>query len=235
MLAAGTSCQPVLDPSPRPASDRRPGPAVVRGWPEAGVGAPREVSFVPGRTLFFDGDTAVHFFEIVIGTVRCCRLTPDGRRQIYRFAGAGDMLGLGGEAAHTYSAEAVTGVVARRHRLAVLDAAMASDGRLRRRVFGALREELAAIRLQMVLLGQMSAAERVAAFLIALAERVGEPRAPLHLPMTRADIADYLGLSIETVSRKISELKRHGVIELASPTELRITEHARLEAIAKAA
>ena len=234
--AAETGIRPVLERSPLPVGAPEKGPVTrVRGWPQAGAEAPREMTFLPSRTLFFDGDEAVHFYEIVTGTVRCCRLTPDGRRQIYRFAGAGDMLGLGGEAAHTYSAEAVTEVVVWRHRLVALDAAMAGDGGLRRRVLEALREELAAVRLQMVLLGQMSAAERVAAFLISLAERAPDPAAPVHLPMTRSDIADYLGLTIETVSRKINELKRLGVIALASPTEFRITERDRLEALAEAA
>lgn len=236
MHAAQSAYRPVPETSILPIASRpiMPAPTIAR-WPQARSEAAREMIFAPGETLFFDGDDAVHFFEIVSGTVRCCRLTADGRRQIYRFAGAGDMLGLGGEAVHTYSAEAVTDVVVRRHRLASLDAAMAGDGRLRERVFGALREELAAVRLQMVLLGQMSAAERVASFLIALAARAADPTASIHLPMTRADIADYLGLTIETVSRKINELKRLGVIDLATPTEVRIAEPGRLEAIAEAA
>lgn len=246
-VAAQSPSRPVPNASPAP---RPGGPAPAAGWPQAGVEAPREMRFAPGQTVFFDGDEALHFFEIVSGTVRCCRLTPDGRRQIYRFAAAGDMLGLGGEAQHSYSAEAVTAVVARRHRLAALDAAMAREARLRERVLAALRDELAAVRLQMVLLGQMSAAERVAAFLLALAAqaggarlgdlragkaRVGEAGVAIHLPMTRVDIADYLGLTIETVSRKINELKRLGIIELTTPNLVRIAEPERLEAIAEAA
>lgn len=231
-----SALRPLPDPAPAPvqAGAAQSGRVAAR-WPHAGVEAPREVTFAPGQTLFFDGDDAVHFFEIVVGTVRCCRLTPDGRRQIYRFAGAGDMLGLSGEPQHSYSAEAVTEVVVRRHRLAALDAAMAGERRLRERVLCALREELAAVRLQMVLLGQMTASERVASFLLALSERATDPDAPIHLAMTRADIADYLGLTIETVSRKINELKRLGVIRMTSPTELHIAARGRLCTIAEAA
>ena len=210
-------------------------PTAAARWPESEPGALREQRLAPGQTLFHDGDEARHFFEIVSGTVRCCRLTPDGRRQIYRFAGAGDMLGLGGEPVHGYSAEAVGPVVVRRRRLAALDAAMLGDARLRERVIGALREELAAVRLQMVLLGQMSAIERVATFLLTLAARATRPAATIHMPMTRVDIADYLGLTIETVSRKINELKRLGLIELPAPNQVRITRRDELEAIAEAA
>ncbi len=214
-------------------------PMAAARWPESEPGAMREQRLAPGQTLFHDGDEAQHFFEIVSGTVRCCRLSPDGRRQIYRFAGAGDLLGLGGEATHSYSAEAVGPVVVRRRRLAALDAAMLGDARLRERVIGALREELAAVRLQMVLLGQMSAVERVATFLLSLAARAARPGGAgsrtIRMPMTRVDIADYLGLTIETVSRKINELKRLGLIELPAPNQVRIIRHDQLEAIAEAA
>ncbi len=145
------------------------------------------------------------------------------------------MLGLGDEAEHSYSAEAVTAVVVRCHRLAALDGAMAVDAPLRDRILGALRQELAAVRLQMLLLGQMSATEKVATFLLALAARTADFGAPVHLPMRRADIADYLGLTIETVSRKLNEFKRLGVIELTTPCEFRIAEPTRLEVLAEAA
>lgn len=234
--AAQPAFRRAMEPSPLTVVERRSGALpTAAAWPRDGAEAPREMSFAPGQTLFFDGDQVLHFFEIVSGTVRCCRLTLDGRRQIYRFAGVGDMLGLGGETVHGYSAEAVTAVVVRRHRLLGLDTAMAADGRLRERVLGALRDELAAVRLQMVLLGQMSASERVACFLLSLAERADGFGALIHLPMTRVDIADYLGLTIETVSRKINELKRLGVIDLETPTEFRVAAPDRLQAIAEAA
>lgn len=227
---------PVRDVLPQALADQLArGARALARRPLAGVEVPRQLTFGPGDTLYFDGDVALHFFEIASGTVRCCRLTPDGRRQIYRFADAGDMLGLGGETEHSHSAEAVTKVVVRRHRLPGLDAALARDGQLRERVLGALREELAAVRLQMMLLGRMSATEKVASFLLARAARPADPAAPVHLPMTRADIADYLGLTIETVSRKINEMKRLGVIALSTPTDLCITRHDQLRAMAEAA
>jgi CRP/FNR family transcriptional regulator len=198
-----------------------------------GVG--KELRLPRGQTLFFDEDDAAYFFEIVSGNVRCCRLTQDGRRQIHRFAGPGELLGLSGEDSYGYSAEAVTDIVVRRHRLASLDSEMARDGVLRRRVLQALRDELAATRTQMMLLGRMSATEKLSSFLLALAGRSAARGACIELPMTRSDIADYLGLTIETVSRKLNELRALGVITLETATRVRITDHDRIEAIADAA
>ena len=203
----------------------------IRVWANA---AP-EIRVARGKTLFFDDDDAEFFFEIVSGTIRCCRLITDGRRQIYRFAGPGEMLGLSGEEAYGYSAEAVTDIVVRRYRLASLDAAMAADGNLRRRVLQALRDELAATRTQMTLLGRMSAAEKLASFLLGLAGGTRGLKDCIELPMTRSDIADYLGLTIETVSRKINELHANGIIRLDTPSRVRITDLHRIGALADAA
>jgi CRP/FNR family transcriptional regulator, anaerobic regulatory protein len=145
------------------------------------------------------------------------------------------LLGLSGEDSYGYSAEAVTDIVVRRHRLADLDSAMTRDGALRRRVLQALRDELAATRAQMMLLGRMSATEKLASFLRALAGRSAVPGACIELPMTRNDIADYLGLTIETVSRKMNELHARGVIRLETPTRFRIADYDRIGSIADAA
>jgi CRP/FNR family transcriptional regulator, anaerobic regulatory protein len=193
--------------------------------------APREIRLPRGQTLFFEGDALEAFFEIASGTVRCCRLTSDGRRQIHRFAGTEAMLGVGCIDTYGYTAEAVTEVVARRYRLAGLDAAMA-DSNLGRRVLQALREELTATRTQIMLLGRMSAAERLATFLRTFP---GNPDGVIDLPMTRTDIADYLGLTIETVSRKLHELEALGVIRLETANRIHITDPGRIEAIAEAA
>jgi CRP/FNR family transcriptional regulator len=212
-----------------------PRTATIASWPHSDVKPPRELTFAPGQTIFFDGDEARYFFEIVSGTLRCCRLTQDGRRQIYRFAWAGEMLGLGGEDVHSYSAEAVTEVVVRRHSLPSLNTAMIKDHQLRELVLQSLRDELAAVRVQMTLLGQMSAAEKVASFLIDLSRRAADPDGWLPLPMTRGDIADYLGLTIETVSRKINDLKRLRVIDMRAANEIRVVAQHRLAEFAEAA
>jgi CRP/FNR family transcriptional regulator len=129
----------------------------------------------------------------------------------------------------------VSAVVARRYPLATLDSAMDGDAALRRRVLQALRDELAATRTHMMLLGRMSAAEKLASFLLTLARRSPGSAGYVELPMTRSDIADYLGLTTETVSRKLSELQALGLIRLATPSRIEITDGTRVEAIADAA
>jgi CRP-like cAMP-binding protein len=212
-----------------------PREATIARWPLSEIEPLRELAFAAGQTVFHDGDEAEFFFEIVTGTLRCCRITDCGRRQIYRFAEAGEVLGLGGKDRHNYSAEAVTEVVVRRHPLMFLNAAMAKDHQLRERVLQSLRDELAAMRAQMNLRGQLNAVERVASFLIDLSERNADPDGWLHLPMTRCEIGDYLGLTMETVSRRINELKRLRVIEMKAPNEIRIAAHDRLAELAQAA
>lgn len=196
----------------------------------ASQAAAREVRLPRGQTLFYADDEAEAFFEIVSGTIRCCRLTHDGRRQVFRFAGAGDLLGLSAEDAYGYSAEAVTEVVVRRRRSCALDAAMA-DRVMRSRALKSLRDEIAATRTQMMLLGQMSASERLASFLLSFSNGVE----CIDLPMTRTDIADHLGLAIETVSRKPGELTALGVIRLETPQRVRILDLDRMGAMAEAA
>jgi CRP/FNR family transcriptional regulator len=129
----------------------------------------------------------------------------------------------------------VTEVVVCRHRLLSLNAAMAKDHQLREQVLQSLRDELAAARAQMTLLGQLSATKKVASFLIDLSERNAAPDGWLYLPMTRSDIGDYLGLTLETVSRRINDLKRLRVIEMKTPNEIRIAAHDRLAEFAEAA
>ena len=217
--------------------------AIVTDWPRRTGAGPesgaerdrgREVRFGRGQTLFFEGDPAVHFYEITGGTVRCCRIVADGRRTILRFAGFGSFLGIGSVERHGYTAEAVTDVTVYRQRLSGLEAAMAGAG-LRARVLAALREELAATRGQLMLLGRMSAAERLAAFLVGYAARGPGADGCIELPMTRSDVADHLGLTVETVSRKLHELDDLGLIRIETPSRIRILEPDRIEAIAEAA
>ena len=199
------------------------------------AGTVKEVRITRGQALFLEGDAAEHFFDITRGTLRCCRLIEDGRRQIHRFAKTGDMLGIGCERLYDYSAEAITDVTARRYPLADLDQAMMTYETLRRRVLHALRAELAATRAHMMLLGRLSAAEKLSSFLLGMAGDYSGPETRIDLPMTRGDIADYLGLTIETVSRKLSDLNGLGVIRLETPNRVQLIGLHRIEANAEAA
>ncbi len=186
----------------------------------------RRVSLTPNQMLFLEGDPAEHVYNIVAGTLRVSKQLADGRRQITGFLFAGDFLGLSGADGYSYSAEAVTPVTLCRFRWRQLDALFQAYPKLERRLFGMAVDELAAAQEQLLLLGRKSARERLASFLLWLsekAERRGLPESPVRLPMTRADIADYLGLTTETVSRSFSALKRDGVIEL--PDSHRVMLH----------
>jgi len=192
----------------------------------------RRSRLAPGQTLFHEGGQAGSFYEIKAGTVRCYRVTREGRRHIFRFAGPGDALGLGAEAAYDYSAEAVTMVTAERHSLLGLDRLMDEDAAFRRRVLRVLRFELSLARQLSMMRGCLSADGKVAAFLLERAAVI-EDGDCIRIPMTRTDIADYLGIAIETVSRKINEFRSAGLIELVGPRDLRILDRNRLRTVAE--
>lgn len=189
------------------------------------------VTLARGATLFFAGDRAVYYYEVLHGTMRACRYTPDGHRQILRFAYEGELVGICGDPICAYDAEAATDVVLRRHNLADLDSAMMRDDALRRRILQALRDEIEAARVQAALLGGAAADEKIASFLLALAERA-QTDSWTDLPVPRSDIADYLGMTVETISRKLRELRSDGLIRMQTPTRYRILDRGAMLALA---
>jgi CRP/FNR family transcriptional regulator len=168
-------------------------------------------------TIFREGDVVDHLYSISAGAVKLYKLMPDGRRQIIGFLFSGDLFGLGAEDGYCYTAETITATQLCRFTHRKLDSLMDDIPRLERRMFGMAIKDLAAAQEQMLLLGRKTAREKVATFLVKLsmrAERAGLAASPVALPMSRADIADYLGLTIETVSRTFTQLKRDNVIHL---------------------
>ncbi len=189
----------------------------------------RTSDFARGDHLFFQGDPHCGVFQIVTGTVTVYRLMSDGRRQIQAFAGPGDFLGLTLSADHDVSAQAVTDVEATFFPRAVFDRALRDDPDFRRAVFDLIGSMLMAARQQAVLLGRKCARERTASFLLEIAERCGAGASEyVEIPMSRCDIADYLGLTLETVSRMMSQFKQMGVIDLPRPHRFRLLDRARL-------
>jgi len=182
-----------------------------------------------GATIFIEGDDADTVYRIVSGVVRCCRITIDGRRQISRFLVRGDEMGMTARDTYAYTAEAVDDVVVHRISRAAFADAMRGDSDLRDALFDHMAVTLNATRNQMVLLGQLNAAERAASFLIEMAERATGPDGGIHLPMNRQDIGDYLGMTLETVSRMFNRFKKEGVIAMATPDHIRIEDHDALE------
>ncbi len=192
------------------------------------------LSVKAGDSLIRQDDPAVHVFNITSGSVRVQKLLPDGRRQITGFLFAGDFVGLATGHDYAFSAEAIEDVTLCRFRKSDYRALVRDLPQLEAALLDRANHELAAAQNQMLLLGRKTAQERVASFLLDLPADPVQPRAEglVRLPMTRAEIADYLGLTIETVSRVFTRLKTTGAIRLISLHELRIEQPERLRALA---
>jgi CRP/FNR family transcriptional regulator, nitrogen fixation regulation protein len=168
-------------------------------------------AFARDDEIFVEGDSAAVFYKLVTGAVRTYRLLNDGRRQIDAFHFAGDAFGLEGGDRHQYSAAAicdVTVAVSLRSELRT----PAGDAGCSAELMTAMMRRLEQAQGHMVLLGCKNAREKVATFLLGIAARTPRVGNHVELPMMRCDIADHLGLTIETVSRTIAELARDGVI-----------------------
>jgi CRP-like cAMP-binding protein len=167
---------------------------------------------------------------LVQGTVRICKLMADGRRHIAEFCAAGDCFGLDSEDERTFSAEAINDVILLRFTRAATERLIDERPELARRICNMTLRILAHAQTRMLLLGRMTAAERVASFLLEFAERRDVCRV-LDLPMSRNDIADYLGLTIETVCRVLSAFKRERAIVIPNPHRIEICDRKALEAV----
>ncbi len=187
----------------------------------------------PGQTLFHEGEPAEEMFSLTEGMIKLYKLLQDGRRQITGFLMAGDFLGLAFGRTYVYSAEAVTPVRLCRFRRAAFLRLLEEMPHLERNLLGRASSELAAAQEQMLLLGRKTARERLATFLLAIAERQHRgDREPVELLMSRSDIADYLGLTIETVSRTLSTMRRVGAITLDGKSRVYIPDRDALRSIA---
>jgi CRP/FNR family transcriptional regulator len=200
------------------------------------------VRIAPRGIMIHEGDPAEHFFNITSGTVRLFKLLPDGRQQITGFAGDGQFLGLAVSDTYAYGADALDAVHYCRYPRREMLLLIADFPAMKRRVLQDISNELVAAQEQMLLLGRKNARERVASFLIArmtaFPQHAHTPNTPLsvvNLPMSRRDIADYLGLAIETVSRVLGTLRRDGLIVIDDPACIRISRPAALLNLANGA
>ena len=170
-------------------------------------------TLVKDEELFAEGNRAAFFYKVVPGAIRTSKLLSDGRRQIDAFHLPGDLFGLEAGEEHRFSAEAVGDAVVVAHRRCSLETLSASDPAFAHQIVSAMMRALERAQDHMLLLGRKSAMEKIATFLLDMAERF-EGSDHVDLPMSRTDIADHLGLTIETVSRSLTQLERGGVIEL---------------------
>lgn len=191
--------------------------------------------FVAGEVLAREGDPATQLFNITAGAVRVHKLLPDGRRQIVGFMFPGDFLGLATGDRYAFSAEAITAGSACRFSRKAYRQLLGEMPELETALLDRTASELRAAQDQMLLLGRKTAIERFASFLLDLSardRRAGGEGLEIQLPMTRAEIADYLGLTTETVSRVTSRLKARQVIRLLTLHSLRITQLDELATLA---
>jgi CRP/FNR family transcriptional regulator len=169
-------------------------------------------SFSAGDALIREDDQAGQISDVLEGVLRVYKILPDGRRAVMGFLYPGDVLGLYSQHRSLFNAEAVTAVRVRRFSRARFFSLVNESPDLRPQLIALLCDEMAAAQDQMLLLGYKSAEERVVTFLLAV-HRKCAVGGEIELPMSRLDIADYLGLTIETVSQTMTSLVRRGFIQ----------------------
>jgi len=172
------------------------------------------MSFPSEAEIFGEGEEADYAYQVVSGVVRTSKILSDGRRQVGGFYLPGDIFGLEFRDEHTFSAEAVTDTKVVVVKRSMLMAVAGRDTRLSRELMALTGRELRRVQNRVLLLVK-SAEQRVAYFLLEMAERARGGNV-IELPMVRQDIADYLGLTVETVSRTLSSLAHSAAIELST-------------------
>ncbi len=189
--------------------------------------------FARDDEIYAENDSSDCWYQVISGTVRISKLLADGRRHIAEFCFGGDCFGFDNTGERTYSAEAVGDVILMRYPRRATERVIDENPRLARNLCDMTLRDLAHAQTRMLLLGRMTACERVASFLIEMSERRDSKRA-LDLTMSRNDIADYLGLTIETVCRVLSNFKRDAVIAIPNPHRIELRDRGALEAAAEA-
>ena len=212
----------------RQPSTQLPGGLVPRRLPNADVIEVMGMAmpFARNCEIYGENEPAEYLYKVISGTVRTYKVLADGRRQIGAFHMAGDVFGFEIGEEHTFSAEAITDCKIAVIKRTALMAVAERDNEVARYMLALTTRELQRAQAHMLLLIK-SAQERVATFLLEMAERVST-RGTVELAMSRQDIADYLGLSIETVSRTLSRLGKTATIEVSSSRRIVLRDHSAL-------
>lgn len=200
----------------------------LRGLQQIGV----KVRFSRNETIFNDGDEANNCYKVISGAVRLCKHLADGRRQIADFLLAGDLFGFMQFGHYKFTAEAVGDVVLMCYPQRQVARLSSSMPNLRGRLLVLLSQRLLGMQDHLVMLGRQTAKERIASFLLHIADRSdAEEGLVFDLPMSRQDIADYLGLTIETVCRMLSELKRERIIAIPNVGQIVVNDIEALQTL----
>lgn len=190
----------------------------------------------PRQHLFMEGDIRSHVYMVKAGTVCLYKMLRNGRRQVVGFILPGEFIGLGQETHYRFCAVAVGATEVRSFQAPVFHTVALAKPHFLLKLYEAVAKDLARTQEQAVSVGQRDAEGSVAAFLLNIETRIAaaDGGATLSLPMSRADIADYLGLSLETVSRVFTGFKRLRLIALRGRRGLRLIDRSTLRAIADA-
>jgi CRP-like cAMP-binding protein len=187
-----------------------------------------------GESVYRCNDPIEHWYRVVRGAARRSALSGDGRRHIVDFMLPGDLFGFGLARSRHFCVEAIFPgtLIARYPRMSVERLADA-DPLIARNIRELAFETIVRLQGRMVILSRSKALERVSSFLLEMADRSRSSESPVFLPMSRYDIADYLGLAVETVSRALTELRRRHAIAFRSVRQVRICDRAALEGLAE--
>lgn len=203
----------------------RPSPPLLDAFARHGV----RMHYSRNEEIFAQDDAVELLYRIIHGVVRTSRLTADGRRQVGDFYYAGDIFGLEPGPLHRFGGEAIEDCEILVVRRGAVRAAV-GDAALDQAILEAQRIEMERLQDHVVMLGRKSARERVASFLMSIAQR--DAREHVDLPMGRQDMADYLGLTIETVSRMITQLQGEAIVEFPTSRRFHIRKWTALEELA---
>jgi CRP-like cAMP-binding protein len=194
----------------------------------------RTVTIKPGKHLFLEGDPADRIYEVASGVLRLTRILEDGRRQVIAFGYPGDTVGFPSDGCYHTDCDALVPSTLVMHRRSDLETAK-GDAALHQRLLLAALREISGMQDHFMMLGRKSSIEKLASFLMVLTARVGESLGDfdqVNLPMTRADIADFLGLTTETVSRTFTQLRKSQIIAIDHVNTVIILKPIALRAIA---
>ena len=186
-----------------------------------------EFSYRKDEEIYGEDEPAEYVYQIIRGAVRTYKLLSDGRRQIGTFHLPGDVFGLESSDNHRLAAEAIIDTTVRLVKRSSLEQAAGVDVQVARKLWSMTAGELRHAEDHMLLLGRKSAMERVANFLLEMDRRLAVAGL-MALPMCRRDIGDYLGLTLETVSRALSQLHGEGVLGFSGARQIVLRNHQRL-------
>ncbi|WP_031336212.1 helix-turn-helix domain-containing protein [Rhodopseudomonas sp. B29] len=186
-----------------------------------------EFSYKKEEEIYGEDEPSEYVYQVVSGAVRSYKLLSDGRRQIGAFYLPGDVFGLESGPAHRLTAEAIVDTTVRLIKRKTLEQAAATDVVIARSLWSMTAGELRHAEDHMLLLGRKNAMERVANFLLEMDRRLAVA-GMMALPMCRRDIGDYLGLTLETVSRALSQLQSQGILGFSGARQIELRNRARL-------